>query len=484
MTNRTASRPGYRCHECGWTAAKWVGRCGECQAWGTVTEVSTVVVAGGAGPRTAARLDVAAPAAPIVGVDATPAAARPLGVAEFDRVLGGGLVAGSVTLIAGDPGVGKSTLLLDLAARAARAGARVLYATAEESAAQVRTRAERIGALAPRLHLVAETDLALLLGHLSAGPPFDLVVVDSVQTVTSAELDGGPGSVPQVREVTTCLIHAARAQGSSTLLVGHVTKDGSIAGPRALEHLVDVVLQFEGDRHGRLRMLRAAKNRFGPTDEVGCFEVTQRGVCELADPSALFRSGVDRRVPGTCLTVTLDGRRPMLCEVQALLTRGGAGSGGGGASGRRTTSGVDASRVALLLAVLQRHVALRVLDHDCYVSTVGGARTTEPANDLAIAMAMAGSAADLILPSETLVLGEVGLAGEVRPVSGIHRRLAEGARLGLATAVIPAGSLDDPPPPGIQVHEVGDVTDAVLLMMAAQQRRDVRSRRACDTAPP
>lgn len=428
-----------------------------------------------AGTRTAPRLDLMVSPTAITGVDAAPAGARSTGCGEIDRVLGGGMVPGSVILMAGEPGVGKSTLLLELAARTARAGARVLYATAEESAAQIRGRAERIGALAAGLHVVAETDLASVLGHIHRGldgqdsvTPFDLVLVDSVQTVTSAQLDGAPGSVTQVREVASCLIQAARAQGSSTVLVGHVTKDGAIAGPRALEHLVDVVLQFEGERHGRLRMLRAVKNRFGPTDEVGCFEMTGTGVTELADPSALFRSGVDRRIPGTALTVTLNGRRPMICEIQALVTRGGQATGSGG---RRTTSGVEAARVALLLAVLHRHVAVRVLDQDCYVSTVGGARALEPAADLAIIMAVAGSAADLVLPPDTLVVGEVGLAGEIRPVPGLGRRLSEAARLGMRTAVIPAQTLDEPPPPGLVTHEVGDVTDAVLLMIAAQTRR-------------
>lgn len=462
MSSRAAGRTAYRCRECGWSAAKWVGRCGECQAWGTVAEVA-LAGARSTGPRTAARSGPPIPAAAIEDVDATPANARPTGVAEFDRVLGGGLVRGSVALVAGEPGVGKSTLLLDIAARAARAGARVLYATGEESAAQVRLRADRIGALAPSLYLVAETDLAAILGHLQASP-FDLVVVDSVQTVTSGEVDGGPGSVSQVREVAACLIHAARSQGLSALLVGHVTKDGSIAGPRVLEHLVDVVAQFEGERHGRLRLLRAVKNRYGPTDEIGCFEVTPSGIDGLTDPSGLFVSAAGNGMPGTALTVTLDGRRPMICEVQALLTRSGGPP-------RRTTSGVDTARVAMLMAVLQRHVAVRLLDQDCYVSTIGGARVAEPAADLAITMAMAGSAADLVLPPDTVIVGEVGLTGQIRPVPGVLRRLAEGARLGLTKAVVPAGCLDGPPPDGVRVQEVSDVADAVILMVAPRTRR-------------
>ncbi len=463
MSNRTTARLTYRCHECGWTAAKWVGRCGECQSWGTVVEVGASGHPLAVAPRTAPRPMSSRPATSIGQVDATPATTRPTGVSEFDRVFGGGLVRGSVALIAGEPGVGKSTLLLDIAARVARAGATVLYATAEESVAQVRSRADRIEALAPSLYLVAETDLAAVLGHLES-TRFDLVILDSVQTVTSAAVDGGPGSVSQVREVAACLIHAARVHGSTTLLVGHVTKDGSIAGPRALEHLVDVVAHFEGERHGRVRVLRAVKNRYGPTDEVGCFEVTRRGVTELADPSGLFTSGASTGVPGTCLTVTLDGRRPMICEVQALVTRTGGAP-------RRTTSGVDAARVAMLMAVLQRHVAVRLLDQDCYVSTVGGARALEPAADLAITMAMAGSAADLVLPPQTLIVGEVGLAGEIRAVPGVQRRLSEGVRLGMTSAVVPAGCLDGPAPEGLRVQEVADVTDAVILMVAPRTRR-------------
>ncbi|WP_104433760.1 DNA repair protein RadA [Kineococcus xinjiangensis] len=454
-TTARSARPGYRCGECGWVTAKWVGRCGECQAWGTVEEVGTAVV------RTTAAATVREPARPIADVDVEAARAQPTGVDEFDRVLGGGLVPGAVVLLAGEPGVGKSTLLLDAASRAAATGRTVLYVTAEESAAQVRLRAERIGALRPRLLLTSETDLATVLGHIEHSSP-DLLVVDSVQTVASGSVEGTAGGVTQVREVAAALIGAAKRRHMATLLVGHVTKDGSIAGPRVLEHLVDVVCQFEGERHSRLRLLRAVKNRYGPTDEVGCFDLTEDGIEGLADPSGLFVSQRSEAVPGTCITVTLEGRRPLLAELQALV----AASGGGG-SPRRVTSGLEGSRVAMLLAVLQRRLGVPLADRDTYVATVGGVKLTEPSVDLAAALAVASAAADQPLPSRLVAFGEVGLAGEVRPVTGAPRRLSEAARLGFTTAIVPVGSLGTgkdgagKAPAGLVVHEVATLADAV-----------------------
>ncbi|HKJ12090.1 MAG TPA: DNA repair protein RadA [Ornithinimicrobium sp.] len=442
------SSPAYVCTECGWRGVKWVGRCPECQAWGSVSEQAAQT-----GPRTAPRPPASA-AVPIDQVSAEPARARSTGVAEFDRVLGSGLVPGATVLMAGEPGTGKSTLALDVAARAARGGARALYVSAEESAAQVRLRAERTGALTAGLLVAAETDLAAVLGHLERVQP-DVLVVDSVQTVASAEVEGAPGHVGQVREVASALVRATTTRGVCTLLIGHVTKDGSIAGPRTLEHLVDVVMQFEGDRHARLRLLRAVKNRFGPTDEVGCFDLGGAGIVGLADPSSLFLTSRDAPVPGTCVSVTLEGRRPLLAEVQALLGPGGAGSA------RRTTSGVDSARLAMVLAVLQRRAGLDVTGADCYVSTVGGVRLTEPAADLAVALAVAGATVDRALPLGTVACGEVGLAGELRPVSGVHRRLVEAARMGFRHAVVPTGSLRETPAQAdIQVTEAATVAEA------------------------
>jgi len=442
-------RPAYRCAECGWETAKWVGRCGECQSWGTVDEV------GAARARTTAVTPIASPARPIAEVDVEAARARPTGIDELDRVLGGGLVPGAVVLLAGEPGVGKSTLLLDLASRCAQQGRTVLYVTAEESAAQVRLRAERIGALRPRLLLAAETDLGSVLGHVTQSEP-DLLVVDSVQTVASAEVDGAAGNVSQVREVAAALIRVAKERGLATLLVGHVTKDGSIAGPRVLEHLVDVVCQFEGDRHSRLRLVRAVKNRYGPTDEVGCFDLTDTGITGLPDPSGLFLSRHERPTPGTCVTVTLEGRRPLVTEVQALVAPTTS------ANPRRAVSGLDNSRVAMVVAVMTRRARLALIGQDVYVATVGGVRLSEPAADLATALALAGAVTDRPLPGGTVAFGEVGLAGEVRPVTGLRRRLAEAARLGFTRAVVPAGSPDSlGAPEGLQVIEVGDVGAAL-----------------------
>ena len=455
----SASRtPGFRCTECGWTTTKWVGRCGECQSWGSVVEEAGP---GGGAPRTAAAPPSRGPARPIDEIPAETAQARPTGVDELDRVLGGGLVPGAVVLLAGEPGVGKSTLLLDVAARAPRGGRRVLYVTGVESTGLGRLRAGRIRALDPALLLADETDLASVLGHVEQSDP-DLLVLDSVQTIASAQVEGSAGGVAQVREVSSALIQAAKSRDMPVVLVGHVTKDGSVAGPRTLEHLVDVVCQFEGDRHSRLRLLRATKNRYGPTDEVGCFDLSESGIVGLPDPSGLFVSQALHAVPGTCLTVTLEGRRPLAVEVQALVAPSAA------PNPRRTTSGVDSARLAMVLAVLQRRLGARLADQDVYVSTVGGARVVEPAGDLALALAAIGSREDVALPRGLVALGEVGLAGEIRAVPGIGRRLAEAARLGFRRALVPASSVDDlVPPEGVHVLGATDLAHAVQLVMTA-----------------
>jgi DNA repair protein RadA/Sms len=392
-------------------------------------------------------------ARPIAEVEAGAAASWPTGVDELDRVLGGGIVSGAVVLLAGEPGVGKSTLLLDVASRAATSARTVLYITGEESAAQVRMRAERIGALRPRLLLAAETDLATVLGHVDAIGP-DLLVVDSVQTIASDAVDGSAGNVSQVREVAASLIRVAKARSMATVLVGHVTKDGGIAGPRVLEHLVDVVCQFEGDRQSRLRMVRAVKNRYGPTDEVGCFDLSDTGIIGLTDPSGLFLSRHAEPVPGTCVTATLEGRRPLITEVQALVAPSAL------SNPRRATSGLDSSRVAMVLAVLERRAGVVLANRDIYAATVGGARLTEPATDLAVALAVASAASDRTLVPGTIAVGEVGLAGELRPASGIGRRLAEAARLGFRYAIIPVGT-QDAAPDGMTVYEAADVPAAL-----------------------
>lgn len=351
--------------------------------------MGTVEEFGGApAVRTTAAGRVSTAALPIGQVDSRQATARSTGVGELDRVLGGGLVPGAVVLLAGEPGVGKSTLLLDVAAKAASEDHRTLYVTAEESASQVRLRADRIRAINDHLYLAAETDLSAVLGHLDAVKP-SLLILDSVQTVASPEIDGAPGGMAQVREVAGALIRASKERGMSTLLVGHVTKDGAIAGPRLLEHLVDVVLSFEGDRHARLRLVRGVKNRYGATDEVGCFELHDEGITGLADPSGLFLTRRDEPVPGTCLTVTLEGKRPLVAEVQALTVDSQI------PSPRRTTSGLETSRVSMMLAVLEQRGRISSLGkRDIYSATVGGVKLSEPAADLAVALALASAASD------------------------------------------------------------------------------------------
>lgn len=448
------ARPSYHCNECGWETAKWVGRCTQCQAWGSVVEKAAPKSRVLAGP-------VTAPARPIAQVPAEDSHARASGVPELDRVLGGGLVPGAAILLAGEPGVGKSTLLLEVAARTAATGRRVLYLTGEESAAQVRMRADRTKGVQDELYLAAETDLGAVLGHVEAVRP-SLLVIDSIQTISAGDIEGVPGGVTQVKEVAAALIRMAKLRNITVVLVGHVTKDGSIAGPRVLEHLVDVVLHFEGERSSRLRMVRAVKNRFGPVDEVGCFDLSADGIVAITDPSGLFLDAHHGPVPGTCVAVTLEGRRPMLSEVQALVSYSAA------ERPRRTTSGVDSSRVAMILAVLQQHVGIRLHQHDVFVSSVGGARLTEPSNDLAIALAIVSASTGRPLGRNVAAIGELGLSGEIRRVRDVGVRLAEAGRLGFRSAVVPmeakgsAGEsrlLD-----GLRVIDIDDIRRALAVL--------------------
>ncbi|MFT4051175.1 MAG: DNA repair protein RadA [Microbacterium sp.] len=421
-SKRAATTLAYHCTECGWTSAKWVGRCGECQQWGTVVETAAPASARAVAPLTPARA-----ARPITAIDSRETPRRTTGVGEFDRVLGGGIVPGAAILLSGEPGVGKSTLLLEVAAKTAAAGRRVLYVSAEESLGQVRLRAERTGALHDELYLASETDLATILGHVDQARP-ELLIVDSVQTVSSSLVDGSPGHPGQVREVASTLIRVAKERDLPVILVGHVTKDGQVAGPRVLEHLVDVVCHFEGDRQTSLRFVRALKNRFGATDEVGCFEQTDHGIAEVPDPSALFL-GHGSREPGTCVTIALEGRRALPVEVQALTLAGA------GPNPRRIVSGVDAARVAMVLAVLEKRAKIRVSDQDVYVSTVGGVRLTEPAADLAIALAVASAVTERPTPAGLVAIGELSLAGEVRAVTQHEQRRSEARRLGYRSIV-------------------------------------------------
>ncbi|MGY2127176.1 DNA repair protein RadA [Blastococcus sp. SYSU DS0617] len=441
------ARPAHRCTECGYASAKWVGRCPECQAWGTIAEIGTT----GPGLRAVSAGPVTAPARPIAEVELAGARAVPTGIGEFDRVLGGGLVPGAVLLVAGEPGVGKSTLLLEVAHRVAASNGPALVVSGEESAGQVRLRAERIGALHERLFLAAETELSAVLSHVEQVNP-TLLVLDSVQTVRSPG-DGTDGGATQVRAVASALTAVAKSRGMTTILVGHVTKDGAIAGPRTLEHLVDVVISFDGERHSTLRLVRATKNRFGPADEIGCFEIGDSGVVGVPDPSALFVSRRAAPVPGSCVTVTMEGSRPLLAEVQALVA-----SSSGGGSPRRAVSGLDAQRVAMVNAVVERRGGVKLADADVFAASVGGVRIAEPAADLALALAIASAAHDRALPAGMIALGEVGLSGEIRRVGGTGRRLAEAARQGYKVALVPEDA--GPPPPGIRLVEVPDLGSA------------------------
>ncbi|MGB4891966.1 MAG: DNA repair protein RadA [Propionicimonas sp.] len=438
----------YRCGECGWTAPRWVGRCGECQAWGSVAETRAP----------SATVNAVAPArsaVPIEDVDASTTSGIPTGIGELDRVLGAGLTPGAVVLLAGEPGVGKSTLLLEVAARWSAAGRRTLYVTAEESAAQVRQRAERTGAVTPGLYLAAESDLGTVLGHIEHLKP-ELLVLDSVQTVSVPQVEGVPGGVTQVREVTAALVRVAKQRAMPVVLIGHVTKDGAVAGPRTLEHLVDVVLSFEGDRHSGFRMIRASKNRYGPADEVGCFELGAAGIRQVTDPSGLFVSRHDEPAAGTCLSVSLEGRRPLLSEVQALVAPSAA------PVPKRISNGIDNSRVSMILAVLQRKAGLRLHNKEVYVSTVGGARVNDPATDLAVAISIASALQERAFNAPIIALGEVGLSGELRRVAGLDRRLAEAARLGFGIALIPPGG--GVRPRGMRVVEVATVAEALAVL--------------------
>jgi DNA repair protein RadA/Sms len=466
-------RPAFRCTECGWEAGKWVGRCGECQAWGSVAEAGAPAHRATAGP-------VSRPAVPIGEVDAEGATFRGSGVPELDRVLGGGLVPGAAILLAGEPGVGKSTLLLEVAAQTARYQRRTLYVTGEESASQVRIRADRTGGVHSELYLAAETDLGAVLTHIEEVRP-TLIVVDSVQTIGASGVEGVAGGITQVKEVAAALIRVAKTRNITTVLVGHVTKEGSIAGPRVLEHLVDVVLHFEGDRNSRFRMLRAMKNRFGPVDEVGCFDLGPDGISAVTDPTGLFVEHHHGQVAGTCVAVTMEGRRPMLAEVQALVTPSAL------ERPRRTTSGLDSSRVAMVLAVLQQHCGVRLQTHDVFASTVGGARLVEPASDLAVALALVSAHLRSVPPAGVVAIGEIGLAGELRRVRDLPQRIAEAARLGFQVAVVPSepGQKSPRSPEswtvdGMRVLDVPDVAAALRLLHLTGDRPQTHERPSGD----
>ena len=457
MAKATAKDP-FRCNECGWTTPKWVGRCGECQAWGSVEEIAAPkklsLVAG----------QVSQQAMPIGDVNIESAKSRTSGVDELDRVLGGGLVPGAAILLTGEPGVGKSTLLLSVAAQSAKKEMRALYVSGEESTSQIRIRADRLNAIDPQLWLAAENDLSAVISHIDSVKP-ELLIIDSIQTISSSAVDGTPGGVTQVREIAAALIRITKERNITLVLVGHVTKDGSIAGPRILEHLVDVVLTFEGEKHSRLRLIRSTKNRFGAADEVGCFDMSDAGIVGLPDPTGLFTTRHTEPVPGTCVTVALEGRRPLLAEIQALVGAPVA-EGRDFGNARRVTSGLDNPRTSMTLAVLELRAGIRLSGRDIYVATVGGMKISEPTADLAVALAVASAAKGLALPADLVAVGEVGLAGEIRKVTGVHQRITEAARLGFKRAIVPAGS--DLKIPGIEIMEVSRLEQAIARLKISE----------------
>jgi DNA repair protein RadA/Sms len=455
------TRAQYRCSECRHITAKWFGRCPECATWGTLDEMAVASTSGGSARGSTIP---STPAVPISSIDPDRTRHFPTGVSELDRVLGGGVVPGSVCLLAGDPGVGKSTLLLEVAHQWAKAGRRALYISGEESTGQIRMRAERTESSHDEVYLAAESDVQTVLGHIEAVSP-SLVIVDSVQTMHVGDTDGVVGGVTQVRAVTTALTATAKSRGIAMVLVGHVTKDGAIAGPRSLEHLVDVVLHFEGDRNTALRMVRGIKNRFGAADEVGCFLLQDNGIECVADPSGLFLDQRPEPVPGTAITVTLDGKRPLIGEVQSLLAK----PANPGAPRRAAVSGIDQARVAMIIAVLEKRAMVPIGAMDIYLSTVGGMRLTDPSSDLAVAMAMASAFTTRALPATTVVIGEVGLAGDLRRVTGMDRRLAEAARLGFTTALVPAGC--GTAPKGLRMLESATISEALKAMTSLTEAR-------------
>ena len=450
----------YVCSECGGSSAKWLGKCPSCGEWNTLIEQVAAPAGSASNNRYSApqftALAGTGEIAILSEIEATDADRTSTGIDELDRVLGGGIVPGGVTLIGGDPGIGKSTLLLQAVDALQRAGQQALYITGEESGAQVALRARRLGLDRSQVQILAEIQLEKILATLDATRPA-IAVIDSIQTVYSDQLTSAPGSVAQVRECAAHLTRFAKASGTAIVLVGHVTKEGALAGPRVLEHMVDTVLYFEGDTHSAFRLVRAIKNRFGAVNEIGVFAMTERGLKGVANPSAIFLSQHSEPVPGSVVLVTLEGTRPMLVEVQALVDAGGP-------SPRRLSVGLDRDRLAMLLAVLHRHAGIACMDQDVFVNAVGGVRITEPAADLAVMLAITSSLRGKPLPKGFIAFGEVGLAGEVRPAPRGQERLREAAKLGFSVAVVPKanapkkGTKDIE---GLTIHAVDRIEEAM-----------------------
>ncbi len=452
----------YRCTECGHEHPKWVGRCEACGEWNSVAE-EPALARGGKGGKSGRGGRVSAFSAATAPVQLSNIAAESLtrwrtGLPEFDFVLGGGIVPGSMTLIGGEPGIGKSTLLLQAAARLEAAGRTVLYASGEESPDQIRLRADRLVEDAGAVHVLGETRLEAIIDAVGAVGA-DVVVIDSIQTVFLPGLESAPGSVSQVRECAARLMLWSKGRGTATFLVGHVTKDGAIAGPRVLEHLVDTVLYFEGEQHHSHRVLRAVKNRFGSTNEIGVFEMGEQGLTEVTNPSGFFLAERPRGAAGSVIVSSLEGSRPLLLELQALVTPASFGTP------RRTVLGADYNRVCLLLAVLEKRVGFPLQSQDVFVNVAGGGRVTEPAADLGVIVAAASSYLDRPVRGDTVIMGEVGLAGEVRAVAGLAVRLKEAAALGFTAAVVPHNNLAAGAAQPLEVQGVSSVDEAVKALL-------------------
>lgn len=445
----------YTCNECGGTCPKWLGKCPHCQAWNTLIESVAEPVAASKNNRFAALAKTAEVMA-LADIEATDMDRTPTGLDELDRVLGGGIVEGGVVLIGGDPGIGKSTLLLQALDALQRAGQKTLYVTGEESGAQVALRSRRLGIVNSQVQVLAEIQLEKILSTLQTHRPH-IAVIDSIQTVYSDQLTSAPGSVAQVRECAAHLTRAAKASGVAIVLVGHVTKEGALAGPRVLEHMVDTVLYFEGDTHSSFRLVRAIKNRFGAVNEIGVFAMTEHGLKGVSNPSAIFLSQHPEPVPGSCVMVTLEGTRPLLVEIQALVDSGGP-------SPRRLSVGLDKDRLAMLLAVLHRHAGIACMDQDVFVNAVGGVRISEPAADLAVLLAITSSLRGKPLPKGFIAFGEVGLAGEVRPAPRGQERLKEAAKLGFSVAIVPKANAPKKPIEGLTIHAVERVEQAMEVV--------------------
>ena len=447
------SKTVFVCQECGHVSPKWVGRCPECLSWHTLVEEQTGGDAGGWAPK--------GPAPEVMPLDQVTAgqefARIPTGISELDRALGGGMVPGGLVLLGGEPGIGKSTLLLQVLANCAAAGGKVLYVSGEESASQIRMRAERLGPIPASLYVLAETSLEPILSACSELDPA-VVVFDSIQTMATQELASAPGSVGQIREVTARIMQFTKERGNVSFVVGHVTKEGSIAGPRILEHLVDTVLYFEGERSSSFRIVRAVKNRFGPTHEIGVFEMRQSGLIPVDNPSELFLSSAKGGGVGSVVVPCIEGSRPLLVEIQALAAPSYL------AMPRRTAIGVETSRMALLIAIMERHLGVQLYDRDVFVNVVGGLRIGETAADLAVIAALQSSLVERPVPPRTVFFGEVGLTGEVRPVGRMELRLQEAARLGMAQAVLPRHKTQFPGPPEVKGIPIGHVRELKELV--------------------